>query len=207
MVAALFDLDGVVVDTESQYSIFWNEIGKEFFPDRNNFADEIKGQTLISIVSRYFVGDDIQNEIKSRLRLFEMQMQFPYIPGVINYVKALHRRNVPLAVVTSSDRAKMKYLYAACPDFKYLFTHVFTSENATKSKPAPDCYLNAADALKVDIRKCVVFEDSLNGLKAGRNAGAKVVGLSTTLPAEVIAPFCDFHIPDFTYINTIENNL
>lgn len=204
MVAALFDLDGVVVDTESQYSVFWNEMGKKYFPDKKNFADEIKGQTLVYIISKYFSGIASPEEIKQSLNEFEHRMQFPYIPGVLNYIRSLREANTPLAVVTSSDMAKMNCLYAAHPEFQEMFTHIFTSEDAQRSKPAPDCYLHAAEVLQVPISDCVVFEDSLNGLQDGRSAGAKVVGLTTSLQADVIRPLCDFLIPDFTYIDSIK---
>ena len=55
-VAALFDFDGVVMDTESQYSIFWNEVGKKYHPEYEEFGKIIKGQTLQQIYDRYFQG-------------------------------------------------------------------------------------------------------------------------------------------------------
>ena len=67
----------------------------------------------------------------------------------------------------------------------------------SESKPAPDCYLKAAARFGLDSSECVVFEDSFNGLKAGRAAEMYVVGLATTNSSAQIAPFCDEVIPVF----------
>jgi beta-phosphoglucomutase-like phosphatase (HAD superfamily) len=70
-----------------------------------------------------------------------------------------------------------------------------------KGKPAPDCYLLGAEVFQIDIKNCVVFEDSFHGLEAGRSAGMKVVGLATTNPKEKIAHLSDVVINDFTDFN------
>ena len=56
--AALFDFDGVVMDTESQYTIFWNEIGRQYHPEIKDFGLIIKGQTLTQIYDKHFYGMD-----------------------------------------------------------------------------------------------------------------------------------------------------
>ena len=74
-VAALFDFDGVVMDTESQYSIFWNEVGKKYHPEYEEFGKIIKGQTLRQIYDRYFQGmEHEQAEITEGLNRFETEM-------------------------------------------------------------------------------------------------------------------------------------
>ena len=55
-IVALFDFDGVVMDTESQYTVFWNEVGKKFHPECKTFGAMIKGQTLAQIYGKYFQG-------------------------------------------------------------------------------------------------------------------------------------------------------
>lgn len=68
-VAALFDLDGVVFDTESQYSLFWGMKGKTYHPEVEHFENVIKGQTLVQIFDRWFAGcDDVQRKIAGELR-------------------------------------------------------------------------------------------------------------------------------------------
>ena len=103
--------------------------------------------------------------------------------------------------MTSSNRQKMASVYRAHPEFKVIFDAILTSEDFAESKPSPDCYLKAAARFGVPPMECVVFEDSFNGLRAGRAAGMKVVGLTTTNPESSIKELSDFQIPDYTYLN------
>ena len=195
--AVLFDLDGVIVDTEGQYSLFWKQIGEEYMPGMPDFALAIKGRTLTQIYDTYFPDAADRAAITERLNAFERQMDFPYIAGAREFLEALQAQGVPTAIVTSSNCDKMACLYARHPKIKNLVTAVLTAEDARRSKPAPDCYLAAAKRLGADISKCIVFEDSPNGLAAGRASGAFVIGVSTSLAAAEIEPLCDAYIEDF----------
>ncbi|MBQ7442892.1 MAG: HAD family phosphatase [Bacteroidaceae bacterium] len=196
---ALFDLDGVVLDTETQYSRFWGAVGRDYHPGVADFAQRIKGQTLVEIFGRWFAGDDAaQAAITHRLNAYEAAMDYPYIKGTRAYVEALRRRGVATAVVTSSNVPKMDNVRRHHPEMAYLFDHIFTSEDVTASKPAPDCYLLGARHFGAAPQECVVFEDSVNGLRAGRAAGCYVVGLATTNPRPVVAALADLVVDDFT---------
>ena len=72
-----------------------------------------------------------------------------------------------------------------------------TAEDFTRSKPFPDCYLTAAERLSVSKQECVVFEDSFNGIRSGRDAGMTVVGLATTNDIQALQPLCDYVISDY----------
>ena len=195
--AVLFDLDGVIVDTEGQYSLFWKQIGEEYMPGMPDFALAIKGRTLTQIYDTYFPDAADRAAITERLNAFERQMDFPYIAGAREFLEALQAKGVPTAIVTSSNCDKMACLYARHPEIKNLVTAVLTAEDARRSKPAPDCYLAAAERLGADISNCIVFEDSPNGLAAGRDSGAFVIGVCTSLAATEIEPLCDMYIEDF----------
>ena len=195
--AVLFDLDGVIIDTEPAYTRFWDSIRQVYFPNDLHFAHTIKGRTLVEILAAYFPDAHRQDEVRQALLRFEQQMDFPLISGALDFVRALRAQGIPTAVVTSSDRDKMQALHDKRPDLLPLFTAVYTAEEAEHSKPAPDCYLNAAARLGADISRCVVFEDSRNGLTAGQRSGAYVVALLTGLSAEEVAPLSDAHIDDF----------
>ena len=81
--AALFDLDGVVFDTEPQYSVFWGDICRQYHPEHPGLEHEIKGQTLTQIYDRWFSGSLLpeQDSITSRLNDYEQQMSYEYIAG------------------------------------------------------------------------------------------------------------------------------
>jgi len=195
----LFDLDGVVFDTEPQYSVFWGAQCREFHPEHPGLEHEIKGQTLVQIYDAWFSGElaEKQPMITERLNRFEQQMDYIYVPGFEEYIRELRGKGVKTAVVTSSNQPKMEAVYQSHPEFRSMFDAILTSEDFERSKPDPDCYLKAAQRLGVAVEDCVVFEDSFNGLKSGRAAGMYVVGLSTTNPAEAIRPLCDEVINDY----------
>ena len=197
-VAALFDCDGVIIDTEPQYTIFWDEVGRKYLPEYENFGKIIKGQTLVQIYNRYFSGmEKEQTDITEALNRYENQMSYDYIPGVADFMKELRAHGVKIAVVTSSNQQKMQNVYAAHPELKGLVDRILTSEDFTRSKPAPDCFLLGAKVFDAVKENCVVFEDSFHGLEAGNAAGMAVVGLSTTNPAASIQNKCRLVIPDF----------
>ena len=193
MKAALFDLDGVVFDTEPQYTVFWGEQCREFHPEHPGLEQEIKGQTLVQIYDAWFSGPlaDKQPLITGRLDRYEQQMSYDYVEAFPEYIRLLRRQGVRTAVVTSSNKVKMEAVYRKHPEFKGMFDAILTSEDFSASKPDPDCYLKAAARLNVGREHCVVFEDSFNGLRSGRAAGMYVVGLATTNPADSIRPLCD----------------
>ncbi|MGL4852138.1 MAG: HAD family hydrolase [Phocaeicola sp.] len=197
-VAALFDFDGVVVDTEGQYTNFWDKQGMRFIPNMVDFGRIIKGQTLNQIYDGYFKGmQKEQQEITKALNLFEENMTFEYIPGVVDFMKELRVKGVKIAIVTSSNNMKMEKAYAAHPELKGLVDAIFTADNFTQSKPNPECFLLAAKQFGVEPAECVVFEDSFHGLEAGRRAGMYVVGLSTTNSESDILDKCNRVIPHF----------
>lgn len=199
--AALFDLDGVVLDTESQYSVFWSSIFQRYFGEGEKMAKKIKGQTLQQIYHIYFnERKDLQQVISVELEVFEQHMSYPFILGFLPFVKALRAIGVKTAIVTSSTKEKMEHVYQNHPDLPSYFDAILTAGDFPHSKPAPDCYLLAAQRVSVPISECVVFEDSINGLRSGRASGAKVVGLATTNSKEIIAPIADVIIRDFTMI-------
>lgn len=199
-VAALFDFDGVVMDTESQYSLFWNKVGKKYHPEYEEFGRIIKGQTLKQIYERYFQGmEQEQAEITDGLNRFETEMKYEYVPGVEDFMRSLHAHGVKIAIVTSSNEKKMANVYAAHPELKGLVDRILTAEMFRKSKPEPDCFLLGAEVFDTVPENCVVFEDSFHGIQAGNAAGMAVVGLSTTNPAEAIQNQCAQVIPDFRH--------
>ena len=200
--AALFDLDGVVFDTEPQYSVFWGSQCRLYHPEHLGLEHEIKGQTLTEIYDQWFSGPLLQEQaaITDRLNAFEQQMDYDYIEGFEQLIADLQAHGVRTAVVTSSNVPKMESVYRRQPGFKSLFDAILTSEDFSASKPDPDCYLKAAQYLGAQPDECIVFEDSFNGLKAGRAAKMKVVGLSTTNPVESIRPLSDCQISDYRHV-------
>ena len=105
-IAVLFDFDGVVVDTETQYSIFWHKMGVDYL-GMEDLESRVKGQTLVYIYNTFFPGMiKEQEEITAGLDRFEQEMTFEFIPGVESFIADLRRNGVKMAVVTSSNDKK-----------------------------------------------------------------------------------------------------
>jgi HAD superfamily hydrolase (TIGR01509 family) len=196
--AALFDLDGVIFDTESQYTNFWRSQCQLYHPEIDGLENMIKGQTLTQIYDKYF--DDVKDQqsvITQRLYDFELNMDFPYIEGVEDFILDLRTHGIKTVVVTSSNVAKMNNVYAKHPDFKTMFDCVLTSEDFIASKPDPDPYLKGASSVGVKPEDCVGFEDSFNGLKSVRAAHEFTVGLATTNSKESIREYSDVVVENY----------
>ncbi|MCR5269546.1 MAG: HAD family phosphatase [Prevotella sp.] len=197
--AALFDLDGVVFDTEKQYTVFWGKQCQQYHPEHPGLEHEIKGQTLDQIYEHWWSGE-LEKEravITQRLNDFEAQMAFEYVKDFKRFVADLRAHDVKTAVVTSSNQPKMQSVFLARKEFKTLFDAILTSEDFDESKPSPDCYLKGAARFGLTPSECVVFEDSFNGLKSGRAAEMFVVGLTTTNSEESIKPLSDVQIANY----------
>lgn len=201
--AALFDLDGVIFDTEPQYTTFWGSQFRRYYPDRPELEHAIKGQTLTQIYDAWFAGalEAERPAITERLNDYERQMTFPYIAGFLTLIDDLRRHAIPTAVVTSSNAEKMARVHEQHSEFRALIDVILTSEDFAFSKPHPDCYLCAMNRFGVTPAESIVFEDSINGLRAGRDSGATVVALTTSHSADVLRPLSDFQIPDFSGID------
>lgn len=188
--ACLFDLDGVVFDTEPLYTLFWRNLDKRLRPNIDNFEHIIKGQTLVQIYDKYFAGEEKkQEEITAFVNEYEQNMSFNYISGFEDFVKDVRSKGIKTAVVTSSNLEKMQNVYNKHPEFKGYFDELLTSEDFEESKPSPDCYLKAAARFGVSPKECIVFEDSFNGLRSGIASGARVIGLATTNSMAEIEPY------------------
>ena len=206
---ALFDLDGTLINTEYQYTQFWERVGEELHLNIPDFAQVIKGRTLTSIYQNFIPSQELQKEITRRLDVFENQMQFPFYPGVLDFLDDIRRNGVKCAVVTSSNIAKMEAVKRKIPNFDKLFDKVLTAEDFAASKPDPSCYILGAQVFSADKSQCVVFEDAVNGLQAGNSSGIFTLGFATTNPRNVIEPLCHHVQDDFLHLSfaDVENML
>ena len=181
MKGVLFDLDGVLIDSETLYTEFWSNAEKKYPTGVEDFAYVIKGNNLAKIHSTYFPDKEVQADLLRMIDEFERNMQYPIFPGAMELVNSLNQQNIPCAIVTSSDISKMDKLAMQHPDFLNHFNAMVTGNMVSKSKPDPECFLRGAEMIGVDIKDCVVCEDSPSGILAGLNSGAKVIAIATTL--------------------------
>ena len=195
--AVLFDLDGVLLDTEGIYTEFWSSIDRKYPTGIENFALRIKGTTLPDILEKYFPAA-IHNEIRSLLADFENNMPFMLFDGAERVLVELHHRHIATAVVTSSNREKMVRVFNALPVLSENIDTLVTDEDVTASKPDPQGYILAAGRLEALPDAFAVIEDSVNGLKAARASGGKVIALATTNPRHMVEPLADIVFDDIS---------
>lgn len=200
----LFDLDGVLIDSEKEYTRIWAQVNREYPTGVKSLESVIKGCTLDMILATHYPDDEVKKKVVNRLYELEGQMRYEYLPGARALLEALRRLAIPAALVTSSNDVKMAHLDEELPDIRSYFDFIVTADLISRSKPDPEGYLLGASRIGRDIRHCVVMEDSLQGVKAGHASGAFVVGVAGTLPAEVIAPYCDMVVTTLEGLDPVD---
>ncbi len=190
--AVLFDLDGVVIHSETQhiealsasleasgvptsaldYSIFVGHSDAAVIADMQELFPRLKLDAV-----------RIQDEKNERYR--EVSDGITLIPGVLNLLHHLKATSIPTALVTSSIRIDQQLAFELFELAPY-FDAVITADDVTATKPAPEPYQKAATLLRAQPEACVVIEDSRKGIRAGVAAGCYVLGLSTSFPVETL---------------------
>ena len=200
----LFDFDGVIADTEPQYDIYIDELGIKYNLGIDNFAALVKGTTTPYILKNYFshLSQEERLEIEQDISNFEQRMDFPLVNGVMEYINYLKENNYKLGLVTSSPEVKMERALKLL-NLSETFDTVVTASRIVNGKPNPMCYLLAAEDLGSTPEECVVFEDSFHGIQAGKSAGMRVVGLSTTINKKDLAEKVNHVIPDFSDLKQV----
>ena len=193
--AALFDLDGVLIDSETLYTQFWKRVGERHHLPSPTFAYDIKGTTLNDILTTHFPDPKVRADVDRLLHDFENEIVYPVFPGALEFVDALRAAGLKTVIVTSSYSKKMGFLFRQHPDFPTHFDAIVTACDVTHSKPHPEPYLVGASKAGVKPSECLVFEDSYQGLESGRRAGCKVIGISTTNPASEVRLRSDVEAP------------
>lgn len=200
-IACLFDLDGVLIDSERIYTKIWEAIEKQWPTGIDNFPYKIKGTTLEDILDTYFPDEHVRKNVVKELYRLEGMMVYEPLPGAMDFITTLKEKKVPIALVTSSNNLKMDHLWIDMPELKDKFDVIITGDQVHNSKPDPEGYLEAAKALGVPSVNCAVFEDSLQGVKAGHAAGSYVVGVAGTLKAEDIAPYSNIVVNSLSEVD------
>lgn len=198
MKAALFDFDGTLVDTEPIYDIFWNKKAAEYRLGIDNFAAKIKGTTMPDILKTYFshFTEAQRQQLIDEALAYEAEMDFPVFPGALDFVRMLKGEGMLLGLVTSSEGWKIERAFGLL-GLNGVFDTVVTADRIIHGKPDPMCYQLALSDLQVQPSDAIAFEDAFAGIRAATDAGLRVIGLSTTNPAEALRDKVYAVLPDF----------
>lgn len=197
----LFDLDGVLIDSEKEYSKIWAQVNSEYPSGTANLESVIKGCTLDKILADHYPDKEIQKKVVARLYELEGKMSYVYLPGARNLLEKLRQRGLPAVLVTSSNDDKMAHLDDEIPEIRSYFSFIVTANLIKKSKPDPEGYLLGASKISCRPSDCVVFEDSIQGVKAGQRAGAYVVGVAGTNSRDKLEPYSDIVVDSLEEID------
>lgn len=200
VIALIFDMDGVIVDSTPIHTEAWRVYLERLGLSAENIGSRMLGKHNSDLVRDLFAHQPLTDEIiyehGARKEELYRTMMSPvleqyFVPGVREFI--LRHREKPLAVASNAEPANVDFVLDQA-GMRPSFRAVISGYQVARPKPFPDIYLEAAKRLDCAPSQCVVFEDSSTGVQAARAAGAKVVGVTTTL-AEI--PNVDFTIRDF----------
>jgi beta-phosphoglucomutase len=209
--AIIFDMDGVLVNTEPHHII----IEKQLFAGLNlNITEEEHGTYMgkstdvmwMEIIRKHNLSYKLQElterNKKEIIRYFTEMKEIELMPGIVNILEKLFEKRVPMAVASSSDAETIEIILSRTGLSKY-FHYRVSSGMVKKSKPAPDIFLYTADLLSVKPEECIVIEDSENGIKAAKAAGMFCVAYRGKSPGTQDQSLADEYISDFSHLETI----
>jgi len=201
-IGVIFDMDGVIVHSNPTHK----KAIQKFLKERNqSVSDAYLENNVYGCPNKEWMPKLFGKEDPDKLeRLADEKEQLfrdIFVPednvveGIHDFLEQLGKRNIPMAVATSAPGENADYILSRLAILKY-FTAVLDSSDINKGKPNPEVYIKAAKLLNKRPEECIVIEDSISGVKAGLNAGATVIGVTTTHTAEELSN-CHLTIKNF----------
>ena len=200
--AVIFDMDGVLTDSERLGVAITCEAGREMgFEIPESAVMKTLGITWAASVGLYeeeFPGLDVPkmfDRVRERLVSRGQEGKMPLKPGVHRILDVLERLGIPKAVASSNGPGAIR-AYLTGAGIADRFDQVISGNECARSKPEPDIFLLAAERLGVPPEACLVVEDSPSGVRAGRAAGMTVCMIPDLAPfTEELRPCCDWVLP------------
>ncbi|MGC1243930.1 MAG: HAD family phosphatase [Chryseosolibacter sp.] len=184
--AFIFDMDGVIVDSNPFHKIALKQFCKKHGRDLSEaeLREKIYGrrnQDWLTNVFGQLDGAKMKAFADEKEALFRelYDKEVKPVEGLPDFLRRLYALGIPRAIATSAPGANVDFTLEKTGIGEY-FTTILDDSFVTHGKPHPEVYQKAAAALKYEPQHCVVFEDSLAGVEAGKKAGCKVVGITTT---------------------------
>ena len=201
--AVIFDMDGVICDTNPHHSLAWKAFldKHRISSSEEEFIAHMYGKSNSYILKHFFkreiVGEEFAKMEFEKEALFReiYEAHVEPITGLIEFIEDLKANGIKTAIATSAPYLNMELILSKLP-LRDKMQSLLASEDVNTHKPNPEVYLKSASNLDISPERCVVFEDSFSGVTAGKAAGAKVVGVLSTYKIEEL-PTCDAYITDY----------
>lgn len=178
--AILFDMDGVITDTEQSVMDFWQRLAARHGVTitEKDWIQHIFGVPVLTTLDALFpmITADELPALFEELETYELNLAYTEMRGARAFLRALQAHGVPIAVVTSGDRWKLNAVTGQL-GIDDVFTASVTVNDIARGKPHPDGYLLGAKKLGKAPERCLVFEDSLPGVQAAVASGATCIGV------------------------------
>jgi beta-phosphoglucomutase len=202
-VAFLFDMDGVIINSNPYHKISLKRFCQKYGHDlsEEQLREKIYGRTNRDWITNIF-GKLSDEQLKKYADEKEAMFRELYkndiqpVDGLIGFLKRMDEENIDRAIATSAPRENVDFTLDKTHTRKF-FSTILDESFVTHGKPNPEIYLKTAAALGFDPKNCIVIEDSLSGVQAGKSAGCKVVGITTTHSKEELRE-TDLVIDNFT---------
>ena len=200
--AVIFDMDGVIVHTNPHHEIAITQFCADHGIQLNEltFQHKIYGRTNRDWITNVF-GDLTEEQVHAYASEKEALFRKIYEPdikpvtGLVQFLDLLVTNNIPRAIATSAPPENVDFVLDKTGLRKY-FETILDERMVLHGKPNPEIYLKTAKALGFPNNQCIVIEDSLSGVTAGRKSGSKVIGITTTHTREELTE-TNFVIQDF----------
>jgi HAD superfamily hydrolase (TIGR01509 family) len=186
----IFDLDGLMFDTERMWATFWepalSSLGLHYSEGLAEDARGTAGESMRAVLRKHFGPDCDTEAIIARLHELAAEafaQPVPKKPGLDALLAYLQAHDIPMAVASSS-REDVVRRHLRNGQIEPYFRAVITGDMVARSKPEPDIFLRAAEALGVAPAECLVLEDSYNGVRAGHAGGFITVMVPDLAPAD-----------------------
>jgi len=204
--AAIFDMDGVIVDNHhyhvKAWEVFCNKHNIQFTESdfRAKYFGKNNGDILSGLMGFQLSTElvELLGEEKELLYRKIYKDHIKPVEGLVEFLNLLKQKGIKTAVATSAPLSNLDFVLDNL-EVRHLFDKVVDASMVTKGKPDPEIYIKAAKLLEISPEHCIVFEDSISGIKSGQNAGMKVIALITTHKKEEL-PQTEIQINDFTEI-------
>lgn len=199
----IFDMDGILFDTERIYQETWAELADEHGVELDeNFAAAVSGSNgehLCKIIEAYYNVDDgapVVADCMTRMRS-KLEREVPLKTGVREILEYFKEKNLCIAVASSNSAPQIEHNLITGGIREY-FSEIVSGDDVDHGKPFPDIFLLASERLGLEPAECIVFEDSKNGVKAGHAAGCYTIMIPDVVqPDEEILSICDKKYKDF----------